>query len=59
MEAEGIGLHTCLQLSSLFLCSLIFYDSGKDSLCNAKLSLSQCVMLMNEKLRPALRFPFS
>lgn len=41
MQAEGTGLHTCLQLSSLFLCSLIFHDSRKDSLCNANLLLSQ------------------
>lgn len=40
-RAEGRGLHTCLQLSSLFLCSLISYDSRKDSPCNAELSLSQ------------------
>lgn len=41
MRAEGTGLHTCLQLRSLFLFPLMVYDSPKDSLCHAELSLSQ------------------
>lgn len=40
-QAEGTGLHTWLQLRSLFLFPVMVYDSPKDSLGHAELSLSQ------------------
>lgn len=39
-KVHWVRQRNCLRSGTLFFCSLMFYDSHKHSLCNAKLLLS-------------------